>query len=148
VSLRLLLTYSSTSLPIPLPLYVWCLRGGFRYLLRQLIDSLAEVFDIYIPLLSSKRKYVRQFAAESFAYILRQVPAPKITDSIQKIFATVTKRISGSVGGETVAKLPGRKLELFLHGFSQLLFHSMKARILLHLSHTRVCFLAHSDSTF
>jgi U3 small nucleolar RNA-associated protein 20 len=99
----------------------------FKYLLRQLLDGLVEVYSMYIPLLSSKRKYVRQFAAESFAYLIRQLPPAKVPDAIRGILHEAVK-ISDSTSENGF--LGDRKLSNLLHGFSQLLFHSMKVSLL------------------
>ena len=48
----------------------------FKYLLRQLLADLPAAFDAYRPLLAHERPHVREFAAESFSYLLRRTPAP------------------------------------------------------------------------
>ena len=46
----------------------------FKYLLRQLLDDLTGAFGVYSRLLAHEREHVREFAAESFAYLLRRLP--------------------------------------------------------------------------
>ena len=43
----------------------------FKYLHRQLIRELSSLFIRFEPLFSHKREYVRQFAAQSFAFLVR-----------------------------------------------------------------------------
>ena len=47
----------------------------FKYLLRQLLADLPAAFAAYRPLLAHATAHVREFAAESFAYLLRRLPA-------------------------------------------------------------------------
>ena len=46
----------------------------FQYLLRQLLADLPNAFVWYREMLSHPKPHVRDFAAESFAYLLRQAP--------------------------------------------------------------------------
>ena len=46
----------------------------FQYLLRQLLADLPNAFLWYREMLSHPKPHVRDFAAESFAYLLRQAP--------------------------------------------------------------------------
>jgi hypothetical protein len=50
----------------------------FKYLMRQLLADLPAAFDAYRPLLAHEKSHVREFAAESFAYLLRRLPASKL----------------------------------------------------------------------
>nr|XP_006819783.1 PREDICTED: small subunit processome component 20 homolog [Saccoglossus kowalevskii] len=51
-----------------------CLGYLFKFLWRYLLKDIQDVFLFYSPLLgSSKKDYVRRFAAESFAFLLRKL---------------------------------------------------------------------------
>ena len=45
-----------------------------KYLLRQLLADLPAALAAYAPLLSHPKQHVRDFAAESFSYLLRRLP--------------------------------------------------------------------------
>jgi len=118
------------------------------------------VFSIYIPLLSSKRKHVRQFAAESFAYLIRQVPANKVEENITKIFEAAVIAITPKgeekekeveekgVEKKQAKAIIGRKVPMFIHGLEQLLFHSMKVPFPLLLLLLLLSFPSPSDPSF
>lgn len=45
----------------------------FKFLWRYMLKDLANVYQLYSPLLSeTRKKYIRNFAAESFAFIMRK----------------------------------------------------------------------------
>lgn len=51
-----------------------CLAYMFKFLWRSLIRNVKKAFIMLLPLLSdSKPQYIRDFAAESFAFIIRKV---------------------------------------------------------------------------
>ncbi|KJE89941.1 hypothetical protein, variant [Capsaspora owczarzaki ATCC 30864] len=55
----------------------------FKFLLRYLIRDMRDVFRLYRHLLASDvRPYIRAFAAESFALLLRKVPANAFHNSV------------------------------------------------------------------
>ena len=54
----------------------------FKYLLRQLLADLPAAFDAYRPLLAHERAHVREFAAESFSFLLRRLPVAKLPHAI------------------------------------------------------------------
>ncbi|CAN7995062.1 unnamed protein product, partial [Ixodes hexagonus] len=52
-----------------------CLAYLFKFLWRYMVEDIDAVFGLYVPLLGSQqKKYVRDFASESFAFLLRKVP--------------------------------------------------------------------------
>nr|XP_054775145.1 small subunit processome component 20 homolog [Lytechinus pictus] len=51
-----------------------CLCYMFKYLWRYLVRDIQDVYKMYSPLLGEERKeYIRRFAAESFAFMMRKV---------------------------------------------------------------------------
>lgn len=54
----------------------------------RLLTSGRPKISLYVPLLASTNKpYVRQFAAESFAFLLRKVKAEKLSDALALLTA-------------------------------------------------------------
>ncbi|XP_064489796.1 small subunit processome component 20 homolog [Ornithodoros turicata] len=88
-----------------------CLACLYKFLWRYMIKDIDQIFRLYIPLLSDQQKdYVRAFAAESFAFIMRKVPDkqellslifghletnPKYTDGIGNLFFEMLKGVKG-----------------------------------------------------
>jgi U3 small nucleolar RNA-associated protein 20 len=54
----------------------------FKYLLRQLLADLPAAFGAYRPLLAHERAHVRDFAAESFSFLLRRLTASKLPSAV------------------------------------------------------------------
>ena len=54
----------------------------FKYLLRQLLADLPAAFGAYRPLLAHERAHVRDFAAESFSFLLRRLSASKLPTAV------------------------------------------------------------------
>lgn len=79
----------------------------FQYLLRQLLADLPTVLAWYRDLLSHPKPHVRDFAAESFAYLLRQTPLSSLPSTLR---ATVVPH-AGSQG----AALDSGIARLFFH---------------------------------
>lgn len=51
-----------------------CLAYMFKFLWRSLVKNVKKAFVLLLPLLSDTRPtYIREFAAESFAFIIRKV---------------------------------------------------------------------------
>lgn len=118
----------------------------FKYLLRSLLENLPGVFRSFAPLLSSKRQYVRMFAAESFAYLVRQVSDKKAKKSLARLFKeinaiydtysppnnneVVEREEDGEEMSDDDAAAPSRmdqqRLQAFTHGICQTFFHSVK----------------------
>ncbi|KAL3930141.1 MAG: hypothetical protein SGPRY_001667 [Prymnesium sp.] len=58
-----------------------------RYLLKQLLADLPAAFDCYRPLLAHDRPHVREFAAESFAYLLRRLATAQLPAAVGHIMS-------------------------------------------------------------
>jgi hypothetical protein len=54
----------------------------FKYLERYLIKDIKKVFILYKDFFVTKKEHVRQFAAESFAYLLRKLNSSKFNEMI------------------------------------------------------------------
>ena len=60
----------------------------FKYLVKPFLSHLPEAFALYAPLLGAGRKpYVRQLAAESFAYLLRQLRDDQLPQALHMLCA-------------------------------------------------------------
>lgn len=57
-------------------------------------------FSAYSPLFSHKKPFIRQFAAESFAYLLRKIPKKNLEKNLTYFFSQVTKASKNAVQGE------------------------------------------------
>ncbi|XP_022238550.1 small subunit processome component 20 homolog [Limulus polyphemus] len=52
-----------------------CLAYLFKFLWRYMVKDIENVYSLYVPLLGAEHKeHVRNFGAESFAFLLRKVP--------------------------------------------------------------------------
>lgn len=116
------------------------------------MENLPGVFRAFAPLLSSKRQYVRMFAAESFAYLVRQVAEKKARRTLGKLFKEIDavyeaywpkegamEVVEGGNMDEksdeeglevTRTKKDQARLEAFTHGLCQTFFHSVKVQFL------------------
>ncbi|CAG8499255.1 840_t:CDS:10 [Diversispora eburnea] len=65
-----------------------CIAYLFKYLFNQIIVDLRPTYRLIAPLFGEKsdKSYIRRFAAESFAYLLRHVKGEKLTNIIDYIF--------------------------------------------------------------
>eukprot|EP01104_Vermistella_antarctica_P005304 TRINITY_DN1578_c0_g1_i1.p1 TRINITY_DN1578_c0_g1~~TRINITY_DN1578_c0_g1_i1.p1 ORF type:complete len:629 (-),score=173.07 TRINITY_DN1578_c0_g1_i1:55-1737(-) len=50
-----------------------CLGYLFKFLQRQLLQDVEKAFLLQVPLLANRKPYIRQFAAESFAFLIRKL---------------------------------------------------------------------------
>lgn len=67
-----------------------CLAYLFKFLWRPLINDIVNVLKILLPLLSdSKPEYVNNFAAESFAFVVRKIRDKK---AFLKLLLSAVKR--------------------------------------------------------
>lgn len=68
-----------------------CLAYMFKFLWRSLVKNVKNAFTLLLPLLSdSKPHYIQEFAAESFAFIIRKVKDRKTF--IQHMITIVRER--------------------------------------------------------
>eukprot|EP01022_Parablepharisma_sp_SALTPOND_P019565 TRINITY_DN3364_c0_g1_i1.p1 TRINITY_DN3364_c0_g1~~TRINITY_DN3364_c0_g1_i1.p1 ORF type:complete len:2939 (+),score=366.03 TRINITY_DN3364_c0_g1_i1:184-9000(+) len=51
---------------------------AFKFLQRQIMENLKQVYLCYYELLAHNNKYIRKFAAESFSYIVRVFKRPQL----------------------------------------------------------------------
>lgn len=80
-----------------------------KYLLKYLLAELPATFAHYTPLLSHPKPHVRDFAAETFSFLVRQVPRAALSQALR---AAVLPQVGVS------AALDG--------GIALLLFHAVK----------------------
>ncbi|MBN3321955.1 UTP20 protein, partial [Atractosteus spatula] len=50
-----------------------CLSYLYKYLWRLMVKDMAEIYRLYSTLLAHKKEHIRNFAAESFAFLMRKV---------------------------------------------------------------------------
>uniref|UniRef100_UPI00359014F6 small subunit processome component 20 homolog n=1 Tax=Myxine glutinosa TaxID=7769 RepID=UPI00359014F6 len=51
-----------------------CLSYLYKFLWRLLVQDIRSVYSMYSPLLEHKKEHIRNFAAESFSFLMRKVP--------------------------------------------------------------------------
>ena len=78
----------------------------FKYLLRQLLADLLAAFAAYRPLLAHATAHVREFAAESFAYLLRRLPATRCRARCAPPSSSRRRRQPGARRGDRAPPLP------------------------------------------
>ena len=79
----------------------------FKYLLRQLLADLPAAFAAYRPLLAHATAHVREFAAESFAYLLRRLPAHALPRALRAaVLSHVGAGSAGARRGDRAPPLP------------------------------------------
>lgn len=61
----------------------------FKFLERYLLKDIHQVFLLYKEFFLTRKEHVRQFAAESFAYLLRKLPLPKLNGMIDFILSQI-----------------------------------------------------------
>lgn len=99
-----------------------CLAYLYKFLWRYMVKDMDLIFRLYVPLLGDHQKdYVRDFAAESFAFLMRKVPdkeqlvglifkhletSPRYTAGIGKLFFEMTKGVKGQLHSCTETVLP------------------------------------------
>jgi len=105
----------------------------FKYLLKQLTVDYIKLFTSYIPLIGHSKQYIRRFAADSLAYILRKVPKSEYPHMVKQIYEIVHRTLSEPNEPEnqedqnlTQILRPNSFEKYFLNGISQLFFHAMK----------------------
>ncbi|KAK2893002.1 hypothetical protein Q8A67_012990 [Cirrhinus molitorella] len=51
-----------------------CLSYLYKYLWRRMVKDMDNIYSLYSKLLAHKKEYIRNFAAESFSFLMRKVP--------------------------------------------------------------------------
>jgi hypothetical protein len=87
----------------------------FKYCSKWLVDDLSAVRAHYSAILGSKKEYVRNFAAESFAYLLRKLKAKVAVAHIK----TLSKALEGVRGAKNETDL--------VDGVASLLYETMRS---------------------
>ncbi|XP_018603010.1 small subunit processome component 20 homolog [Scleropages formosus] len=52
-----------------------CLSYLYKYLWRLMVKDMSGMYSLYSTLLAHKKEHIRNFAAESFAFLMRKVPS-------------------------------------------------------------------------
>ncbi|TDH68660.1 hypothetical protein CCR75_007476 [Bremia lactucae] len=103
----------------------------FKYLRMQLLADMDAVHKCYFPLLGHPREFVRSFAAQTLAVLLRRLESPKAMKKYLRAYLTALVKGSGS-NNETLrdgsAKLFFALVTNVNHGF-----HSRMREVLLFL---------------
>lgn len=77
----------------------------FKFLQRQLLDDIDSVVDWFSTLVGHWKDYVRSFAAESAAFLVRKVPPTKIPDVIARVVALVESQATENAANGVAALL-------------------------------------------
>uniref|UniRef100_A0A4W3ITH8 UTP20 small subunit processome component n=1 Tax=Callorhinchus milii TaxID=7868 RepID=A0A4W3ITH8_CALMI len=51
-----------------------CLSYLYKYLWRVMVNDITDIYSLYSSLLAHNKEHIRNFAAESFAFLMRKVP--------------------------------------------------------------------------
>ncbi|XP_076578925.1 small subunit processome component 20 homolog [Chaetodon auriga] len=51
-----------------------CLSYLYKYLWRLMVKDMSKIYSLYSMLLAHKKEHIRNFAAESFSFLMRKVP--------------------------------------------------------------------------
>ncbi|KAK8782799.1 hypothetical protein V5799_015864 [Amblyomma americanum] len=119
---RLVCAHLGTQDPDTLERIFVCLSYLFKFLWRYMVKDIDLIFKLYVPLLGSQqKKYVRDFAAESFAFLLRKVAdkdklvamllayletSPQNTDGIGRLLFEAVKGVKGQTHSCMATVLP------------------------------------------
>ncbi|XP_070382892.1 small subunit processome component 20 homolog [Dermacentor albipictus] len=119
---RLVCAHLDTRDPEMLERIFVCLSYLFKFLWRYMVRDIDLIFKLYVPLLGSQqKKYVRDFAAESFAFLIRKVSDkeklvdmmlayleanPQSTDGIGRLLFEAVKGVRGQTHSCMTTVLP------------------------------------------
>lgn len=119
---RLVCAHLDTRDPEMLERIFVCLSYLFKFLWRYMVRDIDLIFKLYVPLLGSQqKKYVRDFAAESFAFLIRKVADkeklvdmmlthleahPQSTDGIGRLLFEAVKGVKGQTHSCMAVVLP------------------------------------------
>uniref|UniRef100_A0A131YFV3 U3 small nucleolar RNA-associated protein 20 n=1 Tax=Rhipicephalus appendiculatus TaxID=34631 RepID=A0A131YFV3_RHIAP len=119
---RLVCAHLDTRDPELLERIFVCLSYLFKFLWRYMVKDIDLIFKLYVPLLGSQqKKYVRDFAAESFAFLIRKVSDkeklvdmmltyleanPQSTDGIGRLQFEAIKGVKGQTHSCMTTVLP------------------------------------------
>ncbi|KAG7401725.1 U3 snoRNP protein [Phytophthora boehmeriae] len=107
------------------------LTMAFNYLRVQLLADMDAVHKCYFPLLGHPREFVRNFAAQTLAVLLRRLESPKAMRKYLRVYLTALVRGSGrndAILRDGSAKLMFALVKNVNHGF-----HSRMREVLLFL---------------
>eukprot|EP00698_Gefionella_okellyi_P013125 TRINITY_DN3578_c0_g1_i1.p1 TRINITY_DN3578_c0_g1~~TRINITY_DN3578_c0_g1_i1.p1 ORF type:complete len:2700 (+),score=760.97 TRINITY_DN3578_c0_g1_i1:176-8101(+) len=68
-----------------------CLNYLFKFLLKQIVADVDNAFSLFVPLFRHNKEYVRNFAADTFAFIVRKLHAPQLQHLMELMFAQLSK---------------------------------------------------------
>lgn len=54
----------------------------FKYLQKHLVKDLKNVFDFFVKFFTNSKHYVREFASESFSFLMRKLPENEIREHV------------------------------------------------------------------
>jgi len=69
----------------------------FKFLQKQIVPDMKNVFALYAELLHHRKDYIKNFAAESFAFLLRKVPQKQLLDLLEFV-TNFTKEMEDQEG--------------------------------------------------
>ena len=135
-TLTSLLSILNPAHPEHLHLLFTCLLFLFKFLARQLLPHLSSLHSLYFSrLLRHPRWYIRRFAAESFAYLLRKLPPtqlPAVYSALLALPPSPSATGEGEEGREEeeevrlVIRVRAMGLQEYRDGVAGVLFHTHK----------------------
>jgi len=103
----------------------------FKLLHKSLLGHLKALFPHYLPFLAHKKSYIRQFAAESFAFLLRKLSDDQIESHLAALWDSLEEQTTTAQRSH------------YLDGLALLLFHVVKVP---HVSGHICCSFVYSEN--
>lgn len=98
-----------------------CIAYFFKFLRKQIVEDIDKLFfEYYYIIISHPKEFIRQFSAESFSFLLRNLKREKIDEFIHSIFTFQERLINQEEGIKQVNIL------LFSDGLVNVLFEVIK----------------------
>eukprot|EP01080_Neovahlkampfia_damariscottae_P008714 gene8714-660_t len=69
-----------------------CLAYLFKYLSKYIIEDLSFWYDKYSKIIGHHKWYIREFAAQSFAFLIQKLSNEKLKNYIDKIYEKLSER--------------------------------------------------------
>ena len=88
-----------------------CIAYLLKYLARYVVEELHAYANIYAQVLIHPKHYIRQFAGESFAFLIRRLPVARMEDGVKLLMSQLDEEqgeppIQNCEG--RVSRVPGR----------------------------------------
>lgn len=93
-----------------------CVAFLLKFLRKALVNNIEQVFDLYRPFFGHKKAYVRDFAAQSLAFLFRKMDRPALEKCLDVLWVIV--RTASEEYADSSARGVGSLLYHLVRGFS------------------------------